>query len=93
MQYYNYMDFALLSLYLCSYTLRFVAMHRINLAADYFRIRETFQEVSNSPFGIEQAICKIEEYMNAPLNQTQAYFMAGCELELHSIYAHKISQC
>ncbi|ELT98254.1 hypothetical protein CAPTEDRAFT_220330 [Capitella teleta] len=74
MQYYNYMDFALLALYLCSYTLRFVAMKRIIEADDYFQAGQTLKRNKHD---IDDAIKEVKRYLEAPANSSYAYFMSG----------------
>ncbi len=73
MQYYNYMDFVLLALYLASYALRFVALLRVTYAARYFKwynVTETHLRAADSA-GKAQLLNQIEDERHSEY----AYFL------------------
>lgn len=74
MQYYNYMDFTLLALYLASYALRFVAQLRVVNAERYFNITADDLKVHMNFTRQQELVTKMQD----PRNYEFAYFLKAC---------------
>ena len=93
MQYYNYMDFCILALYLASYGLRFVAEYHVRVAEEYFSHSYDLTKTNASIFynlvhkygrhgDIGKSLTGIDKE-NSKIAQ-YAYFMLSCKLPLLS---------
>ena len=84
MQYYNYMDFALLAFYLCSYALRMVALRRLKQCDDSFGISQWFEDIGRENLTRQETNERIKEFeKNFSKNHgdnAEAYFLWACEL-------------
>ena len=81
LQYYNYMDFGLLGLYMASYSLRFVSQYRVSQANAYFNATQRMTSIlqNTDPKALTIAM---ESFMNETQQEGKyTYFLAACTLK------------